>query len=609
MPVPEEFRSIDIPKGLVIIDTLTNGPKRYAVRESFGSVRVPGKKNPQPKYGRVVGHIIDGKFVRDMKKSKYAEAPYLSYGMAALFKKVTDDIYEDLLSCFDLSDALKIIAMAGTKIIYPKVTNNNMSEKYKRTFLSIYYKGAALSKNTIFEFLAGLGKSDARIDFFEKRIDRVSAENHIAIDGVLKKDGSIDNELAGYSFKARLRGYKDINILYAYDMDAKEVLCSQVFPGNRPDVSCYKTFVGTNKIKAGILIGDKAFAPSALKGIWEENLGLHFISPLKKNSKKIEQYEMEKFDGVFKNTQIYHKKVKMENGHFLYSFKDLDKAYAQTKSYTTRVSKSNEAFDYDDYYDTYIKSGMIVFESDLDLPEQLIYENYKSRWLIELTFREYKNTLCLDTTNVHWDFSVKGEEFVNFIATLATNRITKLMAQSGLLNDYSYGDLREALRSAKRKVPAEGIVDDVRTDDACWVETSDEVLRIMETLGLAVPTLPENSLLKVTEKAKKQKQPKEQKPKHPRGRPKKAEQETKEKRPVGRPKKSLDSVGSSTASSEKVPSAAATQEKRHVGRPRKYPVEQRVKRPVGRPKKEQTEPKPKRPVGRPKKDPAPTQSD
>ena len=62
MAVPEEIRAVPRPKNTIVEDSGRDGPKRYAVRERAHTVYVAGG-NPQPHNGKVIGHIIDMKYV------------------------------------------------------------------------------------------------------------------------------------------------------------------------------------------------------------------------------------------------------------------------------------------------------------------------------------------------------------------------------------------------------------------------------------------------------------------------------------------------------------------------------------------------------------------
>ena len=53
----------------------------------------------------------------------------------------------------------------------------------------------------------------------------------------------------------------------------------------------------------------------------------------------------------------------------------------------------------------------MIFQSNLDLPPETIYEMYMQRWTIEEMFRLHKNIEEFDDTRVHSDFSVIAEHF------------------------------------------------------------------------------------------------------------------------------------------------------------------------------------------------------
>ena len=121
--------------------------------------------------------------------------------------------------------------------------------------------------------------------------------------------------------------------------------------------------------------------------------------------------------------------------------------------------------------------------------------------------------ICLDETRVQNDFTVIGSEFINFLSTVITCRIIRKAVQLDLLKDMSYKELMEDLNSAWRIVDAPS---PARSDDGCWVHTLEIVFEELEKLGLSIP-VPKPEPKKRGRPAK----PKEDKPKRPRGRPRK----------------------------------------------------------------------------------------
>ncbi len=266
MGVPEDIRKVERPKNTVVVDNGVDGPKRWAVRSRKSSgAYVPGK-NPMPVNGGIIGHIIEGRFVPLVEPLAEKGPEELQFGPAALFRSVTEDIREDLLSVIDAEEAYIIFVMAGLRFAHPNITNKRLSTDYNRSFFSIFYPGIPISANTVCLLLQRLGMDgEKRRLFYELRMRRVMEEHHIIIDGTLKQDNSIVNDLSDFSHKARTKGCKDISVIYAYDIETMEPICCQVFPGNTIDSKAYSTFIRDNDIQKGILVTDKGFPPSKIR--------------------------------------------------------------------------------------------------------------------------------------------------------------------------------------------------------------------------------------------------------------------------------------------------------------------------------------------------------
>ena len=122
MPVPADIRAVPRPVNTIVDDNGENGPKRYAVRQRGSSKYVSGG-NPQPKNGKVIGHIIDHKYVPIPEKNPGTDEPdMLSYGASALVKSVTADLKEDLLAVYDASDVYAMMSLATLRVIKPAIT-------------------------------------------------------------------------------------------------------------------------------------------------------------------------------------------------------------------------------------------------------------------------------------------------------------------------------------------------------------------------------------------------------------------------------------------------------------------------------------------------------
>ena len=514
MGVPEEIRRVPRPSNTVVVDNGTEGVKRYAVRARSGVRYVPGG-NPQPVNGSVIGYIADGRFVPISEPAGY-EPQELSYGSMALIKSVSRDILDDLLDVYGMDIGYGIMAVAALRVAIPHVTDKRLSTHYKRTFASIFYPGVAISRNSVCTLHQMVGMNGPkRKEFYTKRIQAVSEEHHIAIDGTLKTDNSSVNDLSDFSYKSRVRGTKDVSVIYAYDVERMEPICAQVFPGNCTDASAYAEFIRENDISKGIIVADKGFPPSRIREELGRRPQLHFLTPIKRNDIRIVNNGMLDFEEVLKNTEhnVMCKKRCIQGGMYLYAFRDPYKASLEEMTYLGRKS-TQKAFDFGKYSKKDRNFGTIVFESDLDMDCETAYRCYDDRWLLEMVFNYYKNDEFLDSTRVQGDFSVYGSEFINSIATMITCRIIRRFTETKLLEDASYREVMDDLSSAWRKIDAP--VPPSRTDGA-WVHTLPNVHETMEKLGLSEgPVLPEPK-----KRGRPRKQATQDRPKRPRGRPRK----------------------------------------------------------------------------------------
>jgi len=493
MGIPEEIRRIPRPKNTVVVFSGHSGARQYAVRERAG-LRYGAKGNPQPINGRVIGHIVNGQFIALNQSVKASLPSSLSYGAPAFVHSCEGDLMEDLYAAFSVTDAQRIMVIASLRVLKPRISARRLNSEYQRSFLSLFYPGVALSENTVSSFFQDLGKNGARRrNFYERRIAKVEADHHIAIDGTLKQDTSTVNDLSAFSRKARVKGCRDISVLYAYDIEKKEPICAEVFPGNCIDSSSYRSFILDNNIQKGIVISDKGFPPSQIADELSARPQLHFLTPIKRNDGRIKTHNMLDYEGVLNNSEqsVYYKKAKVREGRFLYSFRDTRRAALEERSFAERA-RGKDRFDKEKYDKKKLSFGVIIFESDLDLPAEDVYRCYADRWQIELVFRHYKNDDCLDQTGVQGDFSVIGSEFVNFIATTLTCRMIGKAQDVSLLEEDSWRDLLDDLSSAWRLVAAAGTP---KENDEGWVHTLKKVKQQLKALGLCIPEKQEQELV------------------------------------------------------------------------------------------------------------------
>lgn len=159
---------------------------------------------------------------------------------------------------------------------------------------------------------------------------------------------------------------------------------------------------------------------------------------------------------------------------WLYSFRDCVRAAKEERDYLSRPVSG--------FSDSELKAkqervGTVVLESNLDMTVEEIYLAYSKRGEIETVMRYYKQSCEFDETRVHDDYSVYATEFINFLSSLLTYRLPNRFENTGLLGEYTYGEIMQRLRRAKK----------VRTDEKggfAIVRLNPSTMNVLGRLGL-----------------------------------------------------------------------------------------------------------------------------
>lgn len=225
------------------------------------------------------------------------------------------------------------------------------------------------------------------------------------------------------------------------------------------DATAYSAFITQNRITKGIIVGDKGFPESAAHEHFEANPDLHYLNPIKRNSKLISRHNMLDFTGILPGYEgiTFRKEKCTGKDKWLYSFRDIHKA-AREESDWLRRAKKNKTYSLEVLRGKQQTFGTIVLECDLDLPAEIAYKAYEKRWEIELVMRFYKSACEFDETRVQDDYSVIGSEFCDFLSTLLTFRLIKAFDRAKLLEERTYKKIMSVLARAKK----------VRSDGSEW---------------------------------------------------------------------------------------------------------------------------------------------
>jgi len=432
MPIPKEILQVERPSSTRV----KKFGDRYLVIKRT-SKRV-GNRSVPVELG-TIGEIVNGRYIelRKSPRRKSNEVDIKDYGEIALCNKAADGLLEELNEAFGTKTAKQLYVIALLRAADPDIKNRDLKFTYETSFLSEMYPGLSLSENTVAKLLLETGMAYRYIqNFMENRVKRFSGHT-IVIDGTLKSSNSICNSFSEFSRKGSIKGSKDMNLIYAYDIDSQEPIAVKPYPGNMLDLTAIEDFVRGYSIILGLLVLDKGFYSKATIDKLRDIEGLSYIIPLKHSSKLITENNMleaivSPLNG-YADATVFYKKQKVNEKCYLYSFRDPRLAGEQETGYLA-FSQNKGTFSEDKLLAKQNEFGVIVFESKSDISPLEVFLAYSKRWEIELMFSMYKGIIDLDTVNVHTDYSIYATELINYLSVIISQRIKKILKTTPLSN-------------------------------------------------------------------------------------------------------------------------------------------------------------------------------
>ena len=208
------------------------------------------------------------------------------------------------------------------------------------------------------------------------------------------------------------------------------------------------------------------------------------LYPIKFDEKK---YDINNIDNNMNEIKINDTKInnEKENNNKLKEPDALKINLNTINSQTSDRALKKETLDGKKYDEKRKSFGTIVLESDLDLPLETAYQAYSQRWLLELVFKQYKNTLEIDHTSVQSSHSVSGSNFINAIASTITCRMLNAAKEARVLDHSTFGDMLDDLREGQRLSDGFSVNEIPKIDDFRWSHTIKCHKELMEKLHLA----------------------------------------------------------------------------------------------------------------------------
>lgn len=449
MKVPQEIRKIERP-ARTVVEPYQSG--RYAVRTRVDITDAKG--NIQFRKNQVIGYITDSYHPIEQEKAlkSVGDVDSKQYGAANLLNILCKDLLTDLCEFYSYRDAEWIYCTALIRASYPGIPDCKLEARYDHSFVSEFYPGVAMGKDSVTEMFTLLGEHFLLSEkFMMSRLGKISEDDLVIIDGCLKQDNGEWLSISKASRKTSSEKVCHHLMMYAYSPLEGEPLCSKVYPGNVTDSVAVKDFVKSLKIHKGMIVADRGFRPEVMRRVSQEYEDLHYLVPLMKGRVVAERSGCFSFDTVIMRddgpVSCRRSEAISEDGnalgYWLYSFKDPRIAAEMESVYLEQnAGKLDPAL---------LEAerrwfGVLILQSDLELKPDFAYDCYDDRWGIEPLFKLHKAGMEIDDTREKSDETAIGSEFVNYLATIMSARLRNHLAKFDFCKNRSFKDALSDLR-------------------------------------------------------------------------------------------------------------------------------------------------------------------
>jgi len=376
--------------------------------------------------------LIEPKVKRMMKR--YEQISVKEYGASSLLMHLSGDIREALKDNFP--EWREIFVFSCMRLIHT-TSIKNLEFHYQNSYLSDVMDASTYPKH-IGEMLRNIGMDRNSVTKFMRTF--ISGTRYLAIDltsVVSLSEGVISAMLGHDSEDSHL---PIVQLLLLFNTEGKEPSYYRVLSGSITSVMSISSTMEESEISNVVLVGDTGFYSSGNVNELEKK-GIHYILPLKSNSKLIPYDREMKRYFLYEDRPVWY--TLSAGKRNIYIFQDHSLKAEEEKDFLRREEGKRGAVSRFRAIEN--RMGKIAVATDLKVSGEVVYDMLKTRVDIEQCYDTFKNTIHADRTYVRDDYQMQGWMFINFIALMLHYRIYNLLRKKGMLRHYSPRDVIEHL--------------------------------------------------------------------------------------------------------------------------------------------------------------------
>jgi hypothetical protein len=360
------------------------------------------------------------------QKREYSDASYYEYGNSQLCQTLSKDI-QDALGETKYKDEL--LALSITRAIDPVPLYLTQS-RWNKLYASKNQK-VNLSSRHLSDILAQVGSDPQIYDVYAKL---ASEGGMLFYDLTTILTYSKNLKLAEKGYNPDHEFENQINVIMAFSTTTQLPVAADVFYGSIRDVKTIRYFIDRFACSDMGFIFDRGFSSYKLLLDLKKKGKIHYIVPLKKNSKLLPRRFKTTGALVYRERGVGYFKKKNRYG-FLYIYDDPAIRAEEENTLLRRVKEGKLALG--DYQLRKKQAGVFGIVSDLDLAAEEIYEQYKQREEIELSFDVMKNELEADKTYLGRAEAVRGYFIMILLALRLHFKILRRLREKKLVGEMS----------------------------------------------------------------------------------------------------------------------------------------------------------------------------
>lgn len=352
------------------------------------------------------------------------------YGASFLLNHTSTDIIESLQKLFP--QWKEIFAFAVMRLIHASPLKN-VEFHHSTSYISETLRDAHVSPESLSNMLREIGIDRKSVTEFMKGF--LKDDRYLAVDltHVLSMSEGIMSATPGHNSMEEY--LPQVHVLFLFSLDHEMPAYFRILPGSINSVASLRTTMDETRKKNIVLVADTGFYSRPNTEALSD-MGIHFIIPLKRNSRLIDYRITMDRHFMFQDHPIFY--ARHAAGRYtMFTFRNDFLKAEEEKDYLGRHENgSNAAFGR-----LRDRMGTISVMTDLKVSGEIVYGMLKSRADVEQSYDTFKNTIHADRTYMRDDHQLQGWMFVNFIALMMHYRIYSMLKKMDLLSHHSPEDV------------------------------------------------------------------------------------------------------------------------------------------------------------------------